>query len=410
MALLPVSEPEQPVTFRWMFLVSLTQFGLNLGWITAIQIQLPVQLGEIDPARKETALALVLGVGAFLSMVGNPLFGALSDRTRGRHGRRRPWVLCGSLGGAAGLVLIGVQESVLGVAAGWALVQVSLNAVLAAAVAALPDHVPVRQRGTVSAWWAVLGAIGPLAGGVVVTLLVTGRVQGYLATAALLLATTLPFLFVVGERDAVAPSPPFRLRAFLAGFWISPRRHPDFAWAWISRFLIMLSISMGTSYLLYYLRDEVRHPDAEQGVVVLLVVYTTASILTALAGGWLSDLLGKRRALACAGGLVGAGAAVLLGVTGSWETVIVAAVVLGMGSGAFFAVDQAIITQVLPSPEDRAKDLGIINIANAGPQVLAPVVAAPLVTLLGGYPTLYAVTALIGVAGGVLVWRIRDVP
>jgi MFS family permease len=93
----------------------------------------------------------------------------------------------------------------------------------------------------------------------------------------------------------------------------------------------------------------------------------------------------------------------------SWTAVIVAALILGVGFGAFTSVDFALITQVLPSDLDRGKDLGVINIANSLPQVLAPAIAAPIVAHGGGYPTLYVASSLLSLAGAALVYRIRSV-
>ena len=82
----------------------------------------------------------------------------------------------------------------------------------------------------------------------------------------------------------------------------------------------------------------------------------------------------------------------------------------GLGFGVYLSVDAALVTQVLPSAAGRAKDLGLINIANSGPQVLAPAIAAPLVTQLGGYRSLYLTVAVVVVTGSVLVRQIRSVP
>ena len=103
-------------------------------------------------------------------------------------------------------------------------------------------------------------------------------------------------------------------------------------------------------------------------------------------------------------------AALLLAVWPTWPAAIVAAVLLGAGYGVYLAVDAALITQVLPRATDRAKDLGVINIANSAPQVLGPALSAPIVVYLGGYPTLYAVTAAVTLLGSVLVRKIRSVP
>lgn len=76
----------------------------------------------------------------------------------------------------------------------------------------------------------------------------------------------------------------------------------------------------------------------------------------------------------------------------------------------YLSVDAALITQVLPKAADRAKDLGVVNIANSAPQVLGPAISAPIVVYLGGYPALYAITAAVTVLGSVLVLKIRSVP
>jgi MFS family permease len=83
--------------------------------------------------------------------------------------------------------------------------------------------------------------------------------------------------------------------------------------------------------------------------------------------------------------------------------------VLGLGFGVYLSVDQALITQVLPDEANRARDLGVINIANSAPQVLGPALAFPIVSYLGGYSVLYLAVAAVTVAGSVLVTRIRSV-
>ena len=102
--------------------------------------------------------------------------------------------------------------------------------------------------------------------------------------------------------------------------------------------------------------------------------------------------------------------AVMLALWPSWPVAIASAAIMGLGFGVYLSVDQALVTQVLPSAAARAKDLGIINIANSGPQVLAPAIAAPLVSQLGGYPTLFLSMAVITVLGSAFVWKIRSVP
>jgi MFS family permease len=171
---------------------------------------------------------------------------------------------------------------------------------------------------------------------------------------------------------------------------------------------------MGTLYLLYFLRDQVHAANlpghsAKQALFILIVIYTGFVVVTAIVGGVFSDRIGKRKMIVTlSGGLMGA-AALLLTFIETWPAAMVAAVLFGAGFGAYLAVDQALITQVLPAARDRAKDLGIINIAIVGPAAIAGALSAVLVSV-GGYPMLFAATAIIAALGSVLVWKIKSVP
>ena len=132
---------------------------------------------------------------------------------------------------------------------------------------------------------------------------------------------------------------------------------------------------------------------AEDGVLVLILIYAAGAVSTAVVGGLVSDRSGRRKPLVIVSSVVMAAGALLLAAWPTWTAAMVAAGLLGTGYGVYMAVDTALITQVLPAAVDRGKDLGVINIANAAPQVLAPALAAPIVATLGGYPVLYGLTA-----------------
>ncbi|MFI1163610.1 MFS transporter [Streptomyces sp. NPDC020801] len=411
------AEPVARVGRRFVGGIALVGLGMWTALYTPVQVLLAQQLETIAPDDKTSALGLVTGLGGVVALVATPLAGALSDRTTSRFGRRKPWLAGGALGAALGLVVLVPQTTVAGVALGWCLVQLSLSAMLAGLVAEVPDHVPVGQRAVVSAW---VGATQPLAvvlGTVLVTVTVSGPRGGYPLVAAVVVLFALPFVWSVEDarlpRSAV---PAVSWSRFLAGFWISPRRHRDFALAWLTRLLVQLGNATGTLYLLYFLRDEVRYEQrfpgrkAEQGLLTLVVVYTIGIVLTAFIGGVVSDRLGRRRSLVTASGVVIALGSALLAIWPTWPAALMAAGLMGLGYGVYVSVDQALITQVLPTASDRGRDLGVINIANSIPHVLAPAVAAVLVTHLGGYRSLFVFTSLLTLAGGILVQRIRSVP
>ncbi|TXS22119.1 MFS transporter [Streptomyces sp. ms191] len=93
----------------------------------------------------------------------------------------------------------------------------------------------------------------------------------------------------------------------------------------------------------------------------------------------------------------------------SWTAMLVFSVVNGLGFGCYMAVDTALVTMVLPRAEDAARDMGVLNIANAGPQIVAPFVASLIVSASGGYPALFLVAAVLSVLGALAVRPIRSV-
>ena len=168
------------------------------GFFGPIQVLLAQQAEQVAPGDKEFVFGLVTGLGSAVSVVANPLFGALSDRTTSRFGRRVPWVAGGALAGALALLLLSVAESVLLMVLAWCLAQAALNAMYAALTATVPDQVPVAQRGVVGGWVAVSQTLG-IVGGVGIATVTGGVRAGYVATAVVVLVLVVPYL--LGSKD-----------------------------------------------------------------------------------------------------------------------------------------------------------------------------------------------------------------
>ncbi|MFC8344816.1 MFS transporter [Streptomyces sp. NPDC057280] len=407
-----LDEPVERVGRGWTAALSLANVAIWVGWYGPLQILLARQAEDFAPGTgmsKETLLAWVTGAGAVVSLAANPFFGALSDRTTARWGRRTPWIVAGAGGGFLSLLLLAGAGGLWLMTLGWCLVQLTLNASFAAVTAAVPDRVPRLQRGSVGGWLGAAQVLGAVAGTGLATA-AGGIAAGYAACAVFALAGVLPYVLRYPDlRLPAADRPPWHGRSFARGFWLSPRRYPDFGWAWLTRFLINLSNALVILYLLYYLRDRLHHDDPEQGVLILTAVNSVTLLGTVVVGGVWSDRVGRRKPFVRWSGALMAAATALLAAWQTWTGAIVVAALLGLALGVFMSVDFALMTDVLPKALDRGKDLGVINVANALPQVAAPAVAAPIVTHLGGYRVLYLVAAVIGLAGAVFVDRIRGV-
>ncbi|GAA1590773.1 MFS transporter [Actinoplanes couchii] len=367
-----------PVRRKWMTAYALAMIGVAAGWFGPIQILLPEQAARLaGDGGKEALLALVTAWGAAASMVANPLWGMLSDRL----GARRPIFLAGTAVGIAGLLTLSAANSTPVMVAGWMLVQAGLNGPLAALAAMIGDRVPEQQRGTVGALFGVAQIVGVILG-TAVAVAAGDETIGYIAVAVAVPALGATLL-IINREGVIARSSSFHWR----------RPGGQFAWAWIIRFLLNLVNALVLVYLLYYLSDRVRVDDAATWVLVLTVVNVLCAGIVGFAGGMLSDRWERRRIFVVAGALVLALGTALMALVPTVSMALVASVLIGMGWGAYIAVDMAVITQVLPDAETRATMLGVANIAGTLPQLLAPVLAAPIVTMLGGYRTLYLVTA-----------------
>jgi MFS family permease len=191
---------------------------------------------------------------------------------------------------------------------------------------------------------------------------------------------------------------------------VSPRRYPDFGWGWLTHFMVNLGNDLGTLYLLYFLADGAHYHDPQTGLLTLMALYAVALLAAAAGCGMLSDRWGRRKPFVIGSAAIMALAAAILAASPTWHMALIAAPLLGAGYGTYWAAAPALLTQVLPAASDRAKDLGLINIAYSLPLVVAPLIAGVVLGLMNSYSALFALAALVTVVAAVTVTRVRSVP
>ena len=408
------AEPKRLVSAGWIALFAIAWLGVWMAQLTPIQLLLPAQveaqLSATSWVDKVVAFGIISGIAGVFALVAYPLTGALSDRTTSRFGRRRPWILGGAIAFAAALVLLGLQDSLVGIGIFWSLAIIGFCVLTAALTAVISDQVPVEQRGFVSGWISAPQAIGTILGVLLVVVLLLSQVVGYTLVAILLVMLVLPFVLRIP--DAVLPvsdRAPLRLGGLVSGFWISPRQFPDFGWTLASRILVNFGNAFGTSLLLYFLQDGLRVPHAEDVLLMLILIYMVFVVLASLVLGKLSDRLGRRKIFVFVAAVLQGVAALMLAFVPVLGVAMVAAGILGLGYGCFLSVDQALATQVLPDAHTRGKDLGIMNIASAVPQAIAPLIGAFVVAALAGFQGLFLLAAVAAILGALAVLPIKSV-
>ena len=402
--------PTKAVNAGFQMLLSLANLVIWLSILPIGQILLPTQIAALGAANKFTNLTIATVVGVLAAVITNPIAGALSDRTMSRLGRRRPWFLVGSMLSAVTLALMANATSFVALVIWWAIFHIAANAILAGLSAVVPDQVPLRQRATVSAFVSLSLPLGAVMGALLITRVATSTQMSYYIFIGLLLVVMMLFILVL--RDKPLPkeaAPRFHLATFLAGFWVNPVKYPDFGWAWLTRFLVYLSYFTALGYLLYFLQDAVHYQKAAQGVTTFQIILTGTLLLSSVASGVLSDRLQRRKVFVVGASLVIALSFLILAFFQTWLAVELAGGVLGLGFGAYLGVDIALITQLLPSANSRGKDLGVINIANAFPQIVGVSIAAFVVNTFHSYTLLFVLAAILALLGAGLIQRIKSV-
>jgi MFS family permease len=403
-----------PVGWGFIALYALSYTGGSLLFLAPLLVSLALKVNDlvgIDAAPRN--LALVTGVGSLLAIVANPLFGRLSDRTTARIGMRRPWILLGLAVGTGGILIVALAPTIGVVLLGWCICQVFFNATLAAQAAVLPDQVPTSQRGVVS---GMLGLCVPLAS-VTGTYLVQAFDQSLLVMFAMpcLVGGAAIILFVSRLHDRrLSPDdkPPWSLRELARTFYVDPRRNPDFAWAFLSRFLLVTAYAFLVTYQTYYLMAQLGTAESAVPRQVYLgtLVQSTALVAASPVAGRLSDRSGRRKVFVIVAAIVYGCSLFVIAAADGFDGYVVGMAISGIGFGTYMAVDLALVVDVLPDARTAAKDLGVLNIAGALPFAVAPALAPALLAVgSGSYGFLYAVAGGCALLGATAVVPIRAV-
>lgn len=414
--------------------------GQNIAWAAPTNLLLSAQILVWFPEDKERQLALLMTAGGLVSLLASPLAGIFSDRTRSSRGRRTPWIIAGitissvALGVAGWTAILPGDSRTLGyglLLAAWMVFQFAIALAVTPTQSIVPDQVTERQFGTVSGVMGMTYTLGIVLGTALAVAL--PRPWAYAAVIAVLLATAVPFLSrdreplpwlsgadsqetnpARGAEQAVEQPEVGTMGKKSKGLAAArhvlpnPKEAPDFYWMFLTRLLLMLAQAIALFFLLYYLRDRIGFHDPELGVLILTAVFAGCVVATAVWSGWFSDKLGTRKPFILFSATGVAAACAVLAFTSSFTMVVVGAVILGLSWGVYQAIDQALVNAVLPSEQERATHMGLMNLGVLLPNTLAPSTAAIALSLLGGYTGLYLLAGAMCLAGGVLVLKIQS--
>jgi MFS family permease len=404
-------------------------FGSNFLWGAFLGPVLSSQMTKLAPENSAAGLGILYFFGVLPALFVPLIVGPMSDRCSHPMGRRRPYILGGSVLALVGIFLMALAFQMLSFPAylgGYLVLQVGANVALAAYSGVIPDLVPHDQRGTASGYMALMSQIATLAGALSSGFLIDAGQHTAIFVAMAVVYAVFVAVSINGikERQVIGNWPKFELRSYLKSLWIDPRKYPDFAWVWITRALMMLGFYLIQPYLLYYLRDvvNVEKPASQSGIVFAIILLAAA--FSGFMGGKISDRTG-RKPVVIYSSLVIAAMCFVLVFCRNLEQALAAGLVFGLGYGAYVSVDWALGTEVLPSEADAGKDMAVWHVAMTLPQQIAPFIGGTVilsqfkagevmeegtkVVRYGwpGYLILFWLAGIFFILGGVLVKKVR---
>jgi len=351
-------------------------FATNLLWGALLLVVIPSQMREFSPTDPGRPLGLLLGLGAIPALVVPLLIGPLSDRCLSRFGRRRPYMVAGSAINLLGLAVLWLGASRMSLPVffvGYFITNIGNNIATGAYSGVIPDLVPPAQRGEASGWMATMSQAGTVLGIVAAALLGTYgfRTASYGVIGVGMAVFLLITLFGIRERPRTADPGPLRIKEFVKDLWIDPRKHPDFAWVWITRALVVMGLWMVQEWMMYYLVDVMHVPEADRDLWtgMVLVTLLVCATVTGVIGGKISDRIGRKRVVYVANTIIALGCIAFV-LSPSMPFVFVISAIFGLAFGAYYSVDWALGCDVLPNKDDAGKDMAVWHIAMVLPQTI----------------------------------------
>ncbi len=401
--------------------ITIYGFALAALWSSLHSIVLPLRLLDmVAETEKNTYLGLLTFAGLLLAMIVQPIAGAISDRSGFKWGRRRPYILIGSLLGVLLLPGIGLFQSYIALFIIYCLLQMTSNVAQGTYQAFIPDLVPQDRKGLASGVKSLLEIIGGIAivrligyfmgkyvpgEGVIWLWLVLG------VLAAVLLGAMLATIIMVKESPGRKNEEQLSVWKTLSrSFKVDVRKDRDFIVFLVSRLLIFMALATIQTFTLFYLRDVIGLVNPATATADLLIAVGVGMLLAVYPAGRLSDRIG-RRPVVISSGLVGAGGILVLFFSTSYGVVIAGGAIIGIATGAFMSSNWALATDLVPGGEE-ARYLGLANMATAGGAALARLIG-PVIDYFNRYEAGLGYQVMLGACfvyftvGSLLLLKIR---
>jgi len=442
---LPSPAPQRRISLFDQINLNVFWIANNFHWQALLAIVIPSMVVKfLGNANKDINLTLVVVWGTLVALVVNPLVGALSDYATFRMGRRRPFMIIGTVLNVIVLVLFAFSP-------GWfsstallfmfallfLLLQFTNNLANSPWSAIIADKVPRNQRGLTAGFNGLFTLLGLIVGSGVAGIIVNKNdslpmyrneiVQIFLIIAVVQILFVAYTVLTVKETPLVrGKGTAFQIIPALKKFFFKPSRYPDLSWVLLARLLVMMGIWGIFYFLQYYFDDVLGGPGVKiiflnkpfEGALfagtLFLPILLLFALPTSIFAGWASDHWGRKGLVYLSGAMMTIVCLIFIFFQNQYAALISGAF-FGIGFGAYTSVDWALTTDVLPQTNEAGKFMGIWSAMGILPQVVGITIGGIVLQLLHtlpnhlGYTTLFLVTIVYFGLGTLVIYQVKGV-
>jgi len=428
---------------RWYDYITINIYWLGLTTISqsnGLIVPLLVQK-FVGPEQQGAAFGRLRLYTLMVALLVQALMGMLSDRSTLRWGRRRPFILVGTLLNMACMIAIGASPGYWFLFGAVVFSQIASNIAHGAEQGLIPDLVPEDRRGRFSGVKSIMELL-PV---IIVALTVGKLIAAGQMWAGILVATGILFLsmaITMFAREEPLREPPGPLdwqpfgrlvamtlvfmvvilglgeivkgisklldgtssvtylmivmgitgllamaAAVVVGVWASvrisiggegTRRHPSFAWWVINRLAFLVGTTNLSGFAVYFLQARLGlEGEAAAGPASQLMMVVGILILVCALPSGWLADRIGRKRLVALSGIAAAVGTLVLVLAPNMTVIYVGGCIIGAATGMFFTTNWALGTDMVPK-EEAGRYLGISNLAGAGAGAVGGYIGGPI--------------------------------
>lgn len=384
--------------------------GFYIASVVPVALLITLKFLELNPETAAVNFSLTAAIGGIVTLFAGYIGGIISDRTSLKFGKRKTWIVLGSIIGAVGLSIIGYSTSTTIIILAWVVCCVGFNFVNSALNGALADQCDNEKRGTAGGVLGIFSPLGIQLGVGIMTAINNASISIKFNVLAIIgIVTALICCAIIKDSPAEKNQERRTENKEKESFYPSIKKYPEFSWAVATRLFMAMAFASQT-YMTLYFSMKFQIPQNEISKLVLIngVIGAVLSSIVSVLAGVISDKIRKQKSILIMSALMAAVGLALLVFAKAIGIVILGCALISMGYGAYLAVDIALTIRILPNPKSVAKDMSIVNTAGALPNSLVPGIA-PTLMGLGGFELLFSFLAVCGVMSAVAVVPIPEV-